>query len=120
MWVLGRAFQLNLNNFLTKQELREHYAIDLHLQSYQRAMARLARIAVPEVAHHVTQRGNRRPPVFFSDDDRALYPDLIAQARMTTGRPLADPAWIADAERRMARTIAPQKPRLKPRRGSLI
>ena len=30
-------------------------------------MARLARIVVPGVAHHVTQRGNRRQEVFFSD-----------------------------------------------------
>jgi len=29
-------------------------------------MARLARIVIPGVAHHVTQRGNRRQPVFFS------------------------------------------------------
>ena len=36
-------------------------------------MARLARVVIPEVAHHVTQRGNRRQPVFFSDDDRRAY-----------------------------------------------
>ena len=24
------------------------------------------RVVIPEVAHHVTQRGNRRQPVFFS------------------------------------------------------
>ena len=40
-------------------------------------MARLARIVIPGVAHHVTQRGNRRLPVFFSDDDRRLYLDLL-------------------------------------------
>jgi putative transposase len=34
-------------------------------------MARLARIVVPDVAHHVTQRGNRRQEVFFSDEDYA-------------------------------------------------
>jgi len=28
-------------------------------------MTRLARIVVPQVPHHVTQRGNRRQPVFF-------------------------------------------------------
>ncbi len=27
-------------------------------------MARLARIAVPEIPYHITQRGNRRRPVF--------------------------------------------------------
>jgi len=33
-------------------------------------MARLARVAIPHAAHHITQRGNRRPPIFFSDQDR--------------------------------------------------
>lgn len=40
-------------------------------------MARLARVVLPDVAHHVTQRGNRRQPVFFCDDDYAVYLDLI-------------------------------------------
>ena len=42
-------------------------------------MARLARIVVPNVPHHVTQRGNRRQPTFFSDADYALYLDLLAE-----------------------------------------
>ena len=42
-------------------------------------MARLARIVIPGVAHHVTQRGNRRLPVFFSDGDRQLYIDLLRE-----------------------------------------
>jgi putative transposase len=29
-------------------------------------MTRLARIVIPGLAHHVTQRGNRREQVFFS------------------------------------------------------
>ena len=41
-------------------------------------MACLARIVIPPVAHHVTQRGNRRMPVFFSDDDRREYLALLA------------------------------------------
>ncbi len=36
-------------------------------------MPHLARIVIPQVAHDVTQRGNRRLPVFFSDDDRELH-----------------------------------------------
>ena len=43
-------------------------------------MARLARIVVPDVAHHVTQRGNRSQPVFFSDDDYAAYRGLVTAA----------------------------------------
>lgn len=42
-------------------------------------MARLPRIVIPDVPHHVTQRGNRRLPVFFGDDDRALYLALVAE-----------------------------------------
>lgn len=41
-------------------------------------MARLARIVIPDVPHHVTQRGNRRQEVFFSDEDYAAYRDLVA------------------------------------------
>jgi putative transposase len=36
-------------------------------------MPRLARPVFPEVPHHITQRGNRREDVFFSDEDRAAY-----------------------------------------------
>jgi putative transposase len=36
-------------------------------------MPRAARIVVPGVAHHVTQRGNNRQDVFFTDDDRRFY-----------------------------------------------
>lgn len=43
-------------------------------------MARLARIVIPHVAHHITQRGNRRLPIFFSDEDRSAYLDLLAAA----------------------------------------
>ena len=48
-------------------------------------MARLARIVIPGVAHHVTQRGNRRLPVFFSDDDRRHYLGLLAAASRASG-----------------------------------
>lgn len=48
-------------------------------------MARLARIVIPGVAHHVTQRGNRRLPVFFGDEDRRSYLALIAGASAVHG-----------------------------------
>src|SRR5271166_1980109 len=41
-------------------------------------MARIARFVVPGLPHHVTQRGNRRERVFFSDDDYELYRDLLS------------------------------------------
>ncbi len=42
-------------------------------------MARLARIIIPDVPHHVTQRGNRREPIFFEDGDQEIYRDLLAE-----------------------------------------
>ena len=42
-------------------------------------MARLARIVVPDVPHHVTQRGNRSQRVFFSDDDKKAYLKLLLE-----------------------------------------
>jgi REP element-mobilizing transposase RayT len=32
-------------------------------------MARLARVVIPGLPHHVTQRGNRRQQTFFDDED---------------------------------------------------
>jgi putative transposase len=43
-------------------------------------MARLARVVVPGLPHHVTQRGNGRQRTFFSDDDYALYVKLLRDA----------------------------------------
>ncbi len=43
-------------------------------------MARLARVIVPDVPYHVTQRGNGRQQTFFSDDDFALYRGLLSEA----------------------------------------
>jgi REP element-mobilizing transposase RayT len=43
-------------------------------------MARIARIVVPGLPHHVTQRGNRRERVLFEEGDYALYRDLLAAA----------------------------------------
>jgi len=40
-------------------------------------MPRAARIVVTEVAHHITQRGNNRQDVFFVDDDRLVYLELL-------------------------------------------
>ena len=48
-------------------------------------MARLSRIVIPQVPHHVTQRGNRRLPVSFSDEDRHAYLALVADAAQAHG-----------------------------------
>jgi putative transposase len=43
-------------------------------------MSRIGRFVVPDLPHHVTQRGNRREKVFFGEDDYALYRDLLSEA----------------------------------------
>lgn len=42
-------------------------------------MARLARIVLPHVPHHVTQRGNGRAQTFFCEADYDLYRDLLVE-----------------------------------------
>ena len=48
-------------------------------------MARIARVVVSGVAHHITQRGNRREDVFFSDADRTHYLELLRQYAVACG-----------------------------------
>ena len=42
-------------------------------------MARLARVIVPGLPHHITQRGNRRQQTFFGTDDYRAYLGLMAE-----------------------------------------
>ena len=42
-------------------------------------MPRTARIAIPDVPHHITQRGNNRQDVFFVDDDRRVYLSVLKE-----------------------------------------
>jgi putative transposase len=48
-------------------------------------MARFARVVVPGLPHHVTQRGNRREPIFFEDGDQDIYCDLLAEQTRKAG-----------------------------------
>jgi putative transposase len=48
-------------------------------------MARLPRLVLPGLPHHVTQRGNGRAQTFFSDADYTLYRDLLAAACRAAG-----------------------------------
>lgn len=62
------------------------YLIDIHPSPDQAPqMARLARVVVEGVAHHVTQRGNRRQQTFFSDEDYAAYVALLAEGCQAAG-----------------------------------
>ncbi len=42
-------------------------------------MTRLARMVIPGLPHHVTQRGNRREAIFFEDGDHEIYCDMLAE-----------------------------------------
>jgi putative transposase len=48
-------------------------------------MARLARVVAAGVAHHVTQRGDRRPTAFFGRDDHEACEGLLAEGCMKAG-----------------------------------
>ncbi|WP_300970665.1 transposase [Thiocapsa sp.] len=48
-------------------------------------MARLPRVVVPGLPHHVTQRGNRRQQTFFSDEDYAEYRRLLSTSCRACG-----------------------------------
>jgi putative transposase len=42
-------------------------------------MPRIARVVIPRIPHHLTQRGNRREDVFFADGDRQRYLQLLLE-----------------------------------------
>jgi putative transposase len=48
-------------------------------------MARLSRVVIPDIPHHVTQRGNRRQALFTEPGDDALYRDLLAERCRSNG-----------------------------------
>ena len=48
-------------------------------------MTRLARVVVPGYPHHITQRGNRRLPTFFSEEDYRTYLALLQERCTAAG-----------------------------------
>jgi hypothetical protein len=101
-------------------------------------MARLPRVVVPGLPHHVTQRGNRRQQTFFGDEDYADYrrlllelisdwarfigepdsPDIadLLHAHAGTGRPLGPESFVEALEQRLGCPLKRQKPGPKPPR----
>ena len=55
------------------------------LSSILSAIARLPRVVVAGVAHHVTQRGNGRQFLLATDSERMVYLDLLRQAVQREG-----------------------------------
>ncbi len=94
-------------------------------------MARMARLVVPGLPHHVTQRGVRSMDVFDvvnDDEDRRLYLPLMdeVEARrleraLSTGRPLGSEGFVEGLERRAGRRLRRLRPgppkRRRRRRG---
>ncbi len=48
-------------------------------------MARLARIVIPNIPHHVVQRGNRRQTTFFSEHDKGAYLEILKKQSALNG-----------------------------------
>jgi putative transposase len=48
-------------------------------------MPRIARVVIPNAPHHVVQRGNRRQPVFFKEEDYRFYLYLLRKETQAAG-----------------------------------
>ncbi len=48
-------------------------------------MPRISRIVIPDLPHHIVQRGNRKEPIFFDDADQKLYLRLLRERCTVTG-----------------------------------
>jgi putative transposase len=88
-------------------------------------MARMPRLVVPGLPHHVTQRGSRRQATFFIPGDFRLYLGLMAQSQARAGievwayclmpnhvhlvvipsRPDSLAVWFGEAHRRYSSAI---------------
>jgi putative transposase len=48
-------------------------------KTYNLCVPRIARVVIPNLPHHITQRGNRRLPTFFGDQDYKRYLQIMAE-----------------------------------------
>ncbi len=48
-------------------------------------MARIARVVIPNIPHHIIQRGNRRMEMFFCDEDYKNYIEMMSCTCKTVG-----------------------------------
>ena len=96
-------------------------------------MSRLARLVIPGLPHHITQRGNRRQRTFFSEGDYAAYLKLMADWRGLlnsalneeqlrdlrdhgrTGCPLGNATFVERLEQAVGRILRPRKPGRPPK-----
>ena len=74
-WIYGDGFTVTVTEFPAAPfHLRMSFAalVCRPLGKEEVPMARLARLVIPGLPYHVTQRGNRRGTTFFEDDDFEL------------------------------------------------
>ena len=71
-------------------------------------MARLARVVIPHLPHHVIQRGVRSLPIFFSDADREVY--LLLLAEFGTREGLQFWAWCLMTNHVHLVVVPPEEP----------
>ncbi len=69
-------------------------------------MARFARVVIPGFADHITQRGNLRQDVFFSDADRRMYLTILRNHVRRHGVRILVPHYQPCAHRPRARRLA--------------
>ena len=59
-------------------------------------MARRARVVLPDIPHHISQRGVRRSPVFLDDEDRSRYYTLIQKNASDFGISILAYCWMTN------------------------
>ena len=59
-------------------------------------MARRARVVIPGIPHHITQRGIRRSPVFHDDEDRRRYGALLLTEAERFGVSILAYCWMTN------------------------
>ena len=81
-------------------------------------MARLPRVVIPGIPHHVTQRGNGRARTFFEQGDfaaslRANFDEDEGYAALRkaerVGRPIGSPDWLSAMEERTGKVLAARR-----------
>lgn len=77
-------------------------------------MPRVARIVIPGIPHHICQRGNNRQDIFFTDDDRIRYLEILKKQSQQFGLAISGYCLMSNhvhliatpsAQDSMARTI---------------
>ena len=68
---------------------------NIAIRSYTIIMSRSARIVIPDIPHHITQRGNYRQQVFFSDEDRLVYLRVDTEITSHSLQVFSPPAFVA-------------------------